>query len=316
MLALLNPNAGSAQRARAALQSDPRFYICEREPSEIADSVRAEALRGSTRLLVCGGDGTLSTAFGAAAGTSLELAILPGGTLNHFARDFGVPVNNPARALDFAVNGTGEPVDLGYVNGHAILNTSSVGVYVEFVRRRERHEQRMPYPIASAAAAGDVWRNPPDVLDVSLQTADGAMLDVRTPLLFVGIHERVLTRVRFGARRTGGVRALQVFVVKKETRSDIQALALRAAARGIQAVIGDDDIECHLTSKATVALPWPVATVALDGELLQLTSPLVYEFAPGAVKVVRGAKPPVRRADRDASAASHRRRRPLQPPAK
>jgi diacylglycerol kinase family enzyme len=256
-------------------------------PARIADAVRTEARRGTPRLLVCGGDGTLSAAMGAAAGTALEIAVFPGGTLNHFARDIGVPTDDPAGALDVAVNGTARPVDLGCVNGHAILNTSSVGVYVEFVRRRERLERHhLGYRLASVAAAAAVWGDP-QALAVDLRTADGAHRRVLTPLLFVGIHERLLDRVNLGRRRAGGARALQILLVKEHTRIRIHRLAFRAAARGIDGLVSEDEIECHLTTAATVTMPRPSATVAVDGELLTLTSPLTYEFAPGAVKVVR-----------------------------
>jgi diacylglycerol kinase family enzyme len=197
---LLNPEAGSAARAQATICTDRRFRVCEVEPAGIADAVRLEADRGTRRLLICGGDGTLSAAVGAAAGTALAIALFPGGTLNHFASDFGIPLHNPAAALDIAATGMVRPVDLGYVNGHVILNTSSVGVYPEFVRRREDLERRLNYPLASVAAAADIWRDP-QALAVDVHTADGARYHFQTPLLFVGVHERVLDRGGLGMRR-------------------------------------------------------------------------------------------------------------------
>jgi diacylglycerol kinase family enzyme len=58
------------------------------------------------------------------------------------------------------IHGTARPVDLGRVNGHPILNTSSVGVYVDFVRRRELLERRLRYRAASVGAALAVWHDP------------------------------------------------------------------------------------------------------------------------------------------------------------
>jgi diacylglycerol kinase family enzyme len=284
---LLNPEAGSAARARAALRTDRRFHIREVEPANIADAVRGEADQGTRRLLICGGDGTLSAAVGAAAGTALEIAVFPGGTLNHFARDFGIPLENPAAALDVAATRIARPVDLGYVNGHVILNTSSVGVYPKFVGRREDLEQRLNYPLATVAAAADVWRDP-QALAVDVQTADGARYHFQTPLLFVGVHERVLDRAGLGMRRANGARALHILVVKQHTRPRIHALAARAAARGVDGLVSENEIESHLTTPATVAMPNASCVVAIDGELIQATSPLRYQFVPAAVKVVHG----------------------------
>lgn len=283
--AILNRGSGSAARARAALASDPRFRVCELEPTRIVGAVRAEARRGTPRVLVCGGDGTLCAAIGAAAGTGMEIAVFPGGTLNHFARDLGLPLDDPAVVLDVAVKGRARAVDLGSVNGHPILNTSSVGVYVDFVRRREHHEQRMEYRPASVAAAVDVWRDL-RALDVDLRTADGAHRRLRTPLLFVGVHERVLDRAGLGTRKVDGARALQILVVKEHSPARVHALAVKAAARGIEALIAEDEIERIVTTSAVVAMARRTATVAVDGELLKVRPPLKYEFVPRAAEVV------------------------------
>jgi len=284
---ILNPDSGSAVRARAALASDTRFRVRELAPGRIAAAVRAEARRGTPRLLVSGGDGTLCAAIGAAAGTGMEIAVFPGGTLNHFARDLGIPLDDPAVVLDVAVNGTARSVDLGSVNGHPILNTSSVGVYVDFVRRRERHERRMDYRPASVAAAVDVWRDP-RALDVDLRTADGVHHRLRTPLVFVGVHERVLDRAGLGTRRVDGARALQILVVKEHTPARVHALAVKAAVRGIETLIADDDVERLVTRSAVIATSRRTPTIAVDGELLKARSPLKYEFVPRAAEVVHG----------------------------
>ena len=55
--------------------------------------VRAKAIadRGDKLVVVGGGDGTISAAASALLGTKTALGILPLGTLNHFARDLGIP---------------------------------------------------------------------------------------------------------------------------------------------------------------------------------------------------------------------------------
>lgn len=283
--ALLNPDSGSAARARAALDADARFRVLELEAARVADVVRAEASRGTRRLLVSGGDGTLSAALGAAAGTALEIAVFPGGTLNHFARDAGIPLEDPTAALDIAVNGTARPVDLGKVNGHTILNTSSVGIYTEFVRRREHFERWLHYRLASVAAAVEVWRDR-RLIGLDLETADGARHRFQTPLFFVGIHERILDPAGLGMRRPGGARALHILVARAPTRLRIRKLAFQPPARGIQGLVPEKAIETYLTTRATVEIADEPGSIAIDGELLPATSTLRYEFVPGAVNVV------------------------------
>jgi len=283
--ALLNPDSGSAARARAALYADGRFRVQELTPTQVGDAVRAEVSRGTRRLLVSGGDGTLSAALGAAAGTGLEIAVFPGGTLNHFARDAGIPLDDPAAALDIAATGTPRPVDLGYVNGHAILNTSSLGLYTEFVRRREYLERWLNYRLASVAAAAAVWRDR-QVVNVDIDTGGGARRRFRTPLVFVGIHERILVPAGLGMRRPGGARALHVLVVQAPAPLRIRRLAFQPPGRGLQGLVPEKAVETYLTSKATIEMAGAPALIAIDGELVQATSPLHYELVPGAVTVV------------------------------
>ena len=283
--ALLNPSSGSAARAREALNADARFRVLELEPARVAAAVREEVSRGTPRLLVSGGDGTLSAALGAAAGTALEIAVFPGGTLNHFARDAGIPLDDPAAALDVAANGTLRPVDLGYVNGHAILNTSSVGLYPEFVRRRERLEHWLNYRLASVAAAARVWRDR-RMVEVDLDTAGAPRGRFRTPLVFVGVHERIIGPAGLGMRRPGGARALHILVVRAPAPLRIRKLAFQSPGRGIQGLFPEQAIESYLTSRATVQIAGEPGSIAIDGELLPAESRLQYEFAPGAVKVV------------------------------
>lgn len=228
----------------------------------------------------------MCTALAAAAGTTLEVAILPGGTLNHFARDHGLPTDDPAAALEIAVSGTAKPVDLGYVNGHAILNTSAVGVYVDFVRHRERLERRLSYRAASVVAAISVWHKP-RALAVELETADGGQRQVYTPLLFIGMHERVLERAALGKRRRDGARALHVLLVRDHTRLRLHALVFRALMSGLRGLLHEHELATRLTRRLVVTTATPKAEVAIDGELLELESPLRYELVTDAVRVVR-----------------------------
>ena len=82
-----------------------------------------------------------------------------------------------------------------------------------------------------------------------------------------------------------GARSLHILVVKEHIRSRIHAVAARAAARGVEGA-SDHEIESCLTSQATVAMPDASCQIAIDGELLQVASPLRYQFLADAVKVV------------------------------
>ncbi|MFF5792994.1 bifunctional phosphatase PAP2/diacylglycerol kinase family protein [Paeniglutamicibacter sp. NPDC012692] len=142
----------------------PKAHIFEiAEGGDIAAEIQEAAVRPGTRALgVWGGDGTVGTAAAAAVGQSLPLLVLPGGTLNHFARDAGVATLADAAAATSA--GSAVSSDLGLISvGRGIvgagetleltmLNTASIGVYPNLVRRRERLQPALGKPLAGLVA--------------------------------------------------------------------------------------------------------------------------------------------------------------------
>jgi diacylglycerol kinase family enzyme len=239
---------------------------------------------------VSGGDGTVAQAVAAAAGTPLEVAVLPGGTLNHFARDLGLPVDDLAAALEVAATGTPRTIDLGYVNDRAVLNTSSLGAYVNFVRMRERLERWLGYWLASVVAALRVWLAIRGFV-VTFRTDDGAERRYHTPLLFVGVGERALARDDaedggVGARARDGRRALHVLVVRESRPARVAALAFGALARGVDAIARTDALDAFLVEECTVTLRRAWGRVSVDGELVRMKSPLRYSLVRDAARVV------------------------------
>lgn len=96
---------------------------------------------GQSALVVGGGDGTLGSVASILAGTDVALGILPLGTLNHFAKDLGVPLKLEA-AMDVIAAGQSQRIDVAEVNGRIFVNNSSVGVYPFLVEERTA-EQRL-----------------------------------------------------------------------------------------------------------------------------------------------------------------------------
>ena len=280
--AILNVKSGSAAAARKALESSAAFEVHAVEPDAIGSTIRDVVAEGAERVLVSGGDGTIATAATALLETPVELAILPGGTLNHFAR--GLAVSTEAEeALELAVHGASREVDVGIVNGRVFLNTSSVGAYVRFVRVRERLERRFGYRIASAIAALRILfqiRRFAVELEV-----DGAQRIYRTPLVFIGVGERELQLPTLGNRVRDGRRGLHVMVVNGRSRARLLALALAAVARGVDAVARSPELDSFLVDRCRVTLRRATA-VAIDGELVAMHETLEYQLRRDALHVV------------------------------
>ena len=149
--AFVNPESGTADKARDALERPGLFDIIEVPPAELADRIAEKVQSGEKRILIAGGDGTIRTAVESIASSGVEMAVLPSGTLNHFAKDHKLPLD-----LDEAATVAGGPfvitTDVGRVGENLFHGTSSIGAYVVFMRTREKIEKYFGYKISSFIA--------------------------------------------------------------------------------------------------------------------------------------------------------------------
>lgn len=284
--AFLNRGAGTAAAVRAALRDDARFALHELDGPGVADAVGRAVRDGATRVAVAGGDGTVAAAAAHVAGTACTLAVVPAGTLNHFARALGVPPD-PAAAADVAAGSAVRAVDVAYVGERLFLNTSAVGAYVAFVRLRERLEPRLGYHLASLVAGLRLLFRLPRY-EVQLEV-EGAARTYVTPLVFVGVGERELTGDAFGGRRAAGRAGLHVVVVRGRRRARLLALGLAAARAGARGVERMPEVDSFVVERCTIGLRGDAAWVATDGELARLAAPLEYRVRHAALRVAAPA---------------------------
>ena len=280
--ALVNTESGTADAARTALHENDAFELHEVPPDQLESSLTELVADKVPRLLVAGGDGTIATAAAALLGTDIQLAILPGGTLNHFATDLGIPTDAP-EALALAVDGSPRSADVGMVNEHLFLNTSSVGAYVHFVRVREYLEPRFGYRIASAIAALRILLQL-RMIAVEFEV-DGTRRSYRTPIVFIGTGERELKLPLLGKRVPNGKRGLHVMIVRGRGAARLMAIGLNAVARGVKTAARTPELDSFLVEHCTITLRRE-GRIAVDGELIAVGRVLEYSLERDAVQVV------------------------------
>jgi diacylglycerol kinase family enzyme len=162
---LLNPRAGTQDDAavervtegfRRARAGEPEIRIVE--GSSVPTAVSDALAHGSTILVAGGGDGTVSSVASAIVGSDAALGILPLGTLNHFAKDVGVPLDLD-EAIRTVVAGRIVRVDVADVNGHSFINNASIGMYASLIAERQAMQRlgRRKW-LAHGLAAARVWR--------------------------------------------------------------------------------------------------------------------------------------------------------------
>lgn len=250
-----------------------------RESEAALGRAREGALDG---IVVGGGDGSVGTLAGLLADTGVAMGVLPLGTLNHFARDVGMPADLDA-AVAVIARGRTRPVDVGEVNGRVFVNNSLIGIYPRMVADRERRRERHglgKWPAMTLALIKALARFPRR--RVTLRVA-GRETPYRTPLLFVGVNEYSLER--FQVRRHGGMSdgKLWLIIAKHDRPLGLVALGLRAALGGLKPAKDFDELHvesCEVTFRAS-RMP-----VSHDGEIDRMRGPLRYRVRAGALRVL------------------------------
>ena len=247
---------------------------------------RAEALvaaGGIDALVVGGGDGTQGAVAALLSGGDTPLGILPFGTLNHFARDAGIP-GKVEDAVAVIAAGRVRRVDLAEVNGHVFVNNSSVGLYPLMVRDRERQQEHLgrgKWPAMARAALKAAWRLSRWRLRIH---AEGQREEVETPILFIGNNRYETSLFGLGTRATLDDGQLYLYALKGRSRL---ALA-RAVCRALLGRLDQDRdfVVIGGVAEAVIESRRKRLHVAADGEALTLETPLTYRIRPGALKLL------------------------------
>lgn len=257
------------------------------ELAATAEQALAAARSGALdAILVGGGDGSIGTVAGVLAGSGVPLGILPLGTLNHFARDLGIPADLPGAAAIVAA-GQARDVDVAEVNGLVFVNNSSIGLYPHLVIHRDRQAKLLGIPKKLAtllATFHALHRFPRRRLWIA---AAGRHEHYRSPCLFIGNNEYGLGLPSLGTRQSLESGELCVYVARPRGPLGLIWLALRAAFGGLDAA---RDLDMMRLAEIEVGSRARRLLVARDGEVERLRPPLRYRSRPGALRVL--APPP------------------------
>jgi len=249
--------------------------------AELTDLAR-DAARGPYKTIVAaGGDGTINSVATEIIDSGKTLGVLPLGTLNHFARDLGIPFELEA-AVRTIIGGHTVEVDVAEVNDRVFLNNSSLGLYPIIVREREKR-QRLglgKWPAFVWATIQALRRYP--FLDVRLRV-DGEWLDRTTPFVFVGNNEYVMDLFNIGVRERLDRGVLSIYITHRTGRLRLLGLALRAVFGRLNEdkdflALRSDEVKIHTAHKRL--------RVALDGEITVMQPPLDYHVRARALRVI------------------------------
>lgn len=286
---ILNAKAGSGINEAALRLLETRFIargfeikICRAQDGAQLRGFAQSALKQNVQLVIAaGGDGTLSTVAAALKGSACTLGILPWGTLNHFAKDCGIPFDTEA-AIDAMLEGQTLTVDVGEVNGQVFINNSSLGLYAHAVSERDAQRRRLGRGkwLAFFWAGLSLLRLFP-MLHIKL-ICEGKSLLRRTPFVFIGNNAYTMEGFDMAKRVSLQAGQLSVYTSHNAGRLALLRLALLALLGRLHAA---EDFEAFGTQALTIETRKPRLRVALDGEVITLSTPLHYRIHPAALRV-------------------------------
>jgi diacylglycerol kinase family enzyme len=236
-------------------------------------------------VIVGGGDGSIQTVASVFAGSGAVLGILPLGTLNHFAKDLGIPITVEG-AVGVIATETARSVDLGEVNGEIFINNSSIGIYpyMVFERERERRRKRLSKWPAMILSGLRVLRYLP--LFRLRVRVEGVSELIRGPCVFVGNNQYHLALPTFGRRERLDRGELCLYAAKAQHRLSLLWLACRCI---LGFVDQQRDLRMFRGGTAEISARRHWLLVAIDGEIKSMRSPLQYRTRPGALRVLAPA---------------------------
>ncbi|WP_411105559.1 bifunctional phosphatase PAP2/diacylglycerol kinase family protein [Streptomyces sp. cmx-4-9] len=280
---VVNTRSGTAAAAGLDILRTrlPKAELVEWQDGDLPAELLAAANRSAV-LGVCGGDGTINAAAAAALHAGVPLAVFPGGTLNHFALDFGLGgAEDTCRAVEagHAVHvglGRFSPGPDGAEAGY-FLNNFSIGAYPELLRHRLRWAPRIGSGPAALLAAWKVLRAE---RPVRLQLA-GRPLSAW--LLFVGNGTYQGTGPTPRRRDDLGEGLLDVRLVRGGGRPGPRLLAAAFAGPLTRSPV---HVATRLRSLRIAEIP-AGTPFAYDGEYAKAPSALALDDLPDALIVYR-----------------------------
>ena len=271
------------QRVREAFEvagANARVHIVD-NGAELTTRAKQAIASDAEVIVAGGGDGTISTVASLVVDSNKTFGVLPLGTMNHFAKDLQIPLELEA-AVETIVNGQVTLIDVGEVNKEVFINNSSLGLYPQIVREREK-QQRLGWSKGPAfvwAALTTLRRYP--FLDIRI-SVDGAQTTKRTPFVFIGNNEYQMETLNIGSRACLDKGELSLYMANRMGRLGLIRLALNAILGRLRQ---DKDFIALCTNEIWIGTRHSQVRVALDGETKLLQPPLHYRIHPKALRVM------------------------------
>jgi YegS/Rv2252/BmrU family lipid kinase len=281
-LIILNPAARGArtQRLRTQVEKLARgTTLCATTNAGEAEFLARNAVaEGYERIVAAGGDGTINEIVNGIAGHSnIALGVLPLGTMNVFATELGLPVNDLASCWKIIQGNKTHRVDLPRANRKHFVQLAGVGLDAQAVKETSRAFKRNFGPLSYLISAVQIASRTPPILRIESEeaaTGEGSFVLVGNGRLYGG-------RFPFFKQAVMDDGLLDVIVFKRLNYVDI--------IRYLQDVvftpqISSPEVEYFQTKRLRVSSD-QIVPVEIDGELVG-NCPVEFKIRAGGLRVL------------------------------
>jgi diacylglycerol kinase family enzyme len=247
---------------------------------DLEQLARDAVARGADCLAMAGGDGSQALVASIAIEHDLPFVCVSAGTRNHFALDLGIDRDDPRRSLDAFRDGIERRIDYATVGDRLFVNNVSLGIYATIVQqpgyreaKSETAKNLLPEMLGRTQRPFDLQFTEPDGTEV-----DGAFLiQVSNNPYVLGATLDASQRRRLD-RGSLGVVAVTASTGREAAKVvTLSALGQRRRSRHWHE---------FTTEQFEVRSRSGIAFAGIDGEALQLDTPLRFAIHPRRLRLL------------------------------
>jgi diacylglycerol kinase family enzyme len=247
---------------------------------DLAELARDAIARGADCLGMAGGDGSQALVASIAHEHGIPFVCISAGTRNHFAQDLGFDKEDPRQGMAAFRDGVERFIDYGTVGDRLFVNNVSLGVYATIVQqegyrdaKRQTTREMLPEMLSHQAEPFDLQFTTPDEVGID----NAFVIQVSNNPYVWGVSPDLAQRLTMDSGKLG------VFAVNARNGRE----AADVVTRALTGLTHRDPYFHEFTAERfEVRSRGGKAYAGVDGEALELETPLEFRIHPRALRML------------------------------
>ena len=233
-------------------------------------------------IVAAGGDGTLNAVASELLHQEIPLGVLPLGTFNYVARVLNIPLDI-IQAADVIATGESRSSHVARINDRIYLNNASLGLYPLFIKKRELYNRKFGrFPLHAYTSGLDVLLRDRKELKLEIEV-NQQKYPVKTPLIFFGNNQLQLQEMNLKIAKCAEIGEVAGVVLAKSDKMSLFKTLFQLIRGQLENAA---DVYSFSGEKVTVYSKKAKLTVAIDGEITEIATPLKFNVDKNALKIM------------------------------